>query len=172
MQFFWISLYYSISTGLICGDRCVDEYKTCKCGKDSFQGDYEGKHYCCSNTTCQQDNFGNVECAQGKMLHISKKCDQQCPSSSTNNYIAISSCDAESCPDDYAYSTVCNLQPEKDFKDFCLDGKNCLMANNSNIAYQQCYTGKDFYLRKFVLPSRSDPADPSLRCVPSLPFVL
>ena len=32
--------------------------------------------------------------------------------------------------------------------------------------------GKDFYLRKFVLPSRSDPADPSLLCVPSLPFVL
>ena len=142
-----VNSYYSISTGLICGDQCVDEYKTCKCGKDSFKGDFFGNNYCCSNTTCQQNNIGNVECPQGQMLHISKKCDQQCPISTYNN-IAISSC-TEDCPDSTDYSTVCNLQPEKDFKDFCYEGKNCLMANNSNIAYQQCYTGYSFRLRYY-----------------------
>ena len=35
-----INSYYSISTGYICGDQCVD--KTCKCGQDDFKGDYDG----------------------------------------------------------------------------------------------------------------------------------
>ena len=144
-----VNSYYSISTGYICGDHCLVSGDTCKCGKDSFKGDYDGNNYCCSNTTCQQDNDGNVECPQGQMLHISKKCHQQCPSS-TDNWIAISSCDVEEgCPDSIRYSKVCNVQPEKDFKDFCRDGKDCLMANNSNIAYQQCYTGDPFYLRYY-----------------------
>ena len=103
------------------------------------QKQHDGKQYCCSFTTCQKDNDGNVECPQGKMLDISKKCDQQCPIS-TYNDIAISSCDAEDCTDSILHSTVCNRQPEKDFKDFCKEGKDCLMANNSNIAYQQCYS--------------------------------
>lgn len=136
-----VNNYYSIFTGDICGHHCLGYGDTCKCGKDAFQGYHKGEHYCCSKATCQKDNNGNVECPQGKKLHISKKCDQQCPSS-IDNYIAISSCDVEDCPDSrYEYSTVCNLQPEKDFKDFCRieDGKNCLMANNSNIAFQQCY---------------------------------
>ena len=143
-----VNSYYSISTGYICGDHCLGSGDTCKCCKDSFQGDYEGEHYCCSNTTCQQNNIGNVECPQGQMLHISKKCDQQCPISNTN-FIAISSCNAEDCPDSTDYSTVCNTEPEKDFKDFCYKGKDCLMANNSNIAYQQCYTGNSFILRYY-----------------------
>ena len=85
-------------------------------------------------------------------MHITKKCDQQCPIS-TYTRIAISSC-TEDCTDSTDYSKVCNLQPEKDFKDFCRsstfqDGKDCLMANNSNIAYQQCYTGDYDFLRYY-----------------------
>ena len=145
-----VNSYYSIFTGYICGDQCLGSGGTCKCGKDSFQGYYFGKNYCCSFTTCQKDNDGNVECPQGKMLDISKKCDQQCPIS-TYTWIGISSasCDEEGCPDSTIYSKVCNAQPEKDFKDFCFQGKNCLMANNSNIAYQQCYTGDNYYLRYY-----------------------
>ena len=142
-----VNSYFSISTGDICGDHCLGDGDTCKCGKDAFE--YDGKHYCCSNTTCQQDNDGNIECPQGKMLHISKNCYQQCPSATGNNRISISSCDAQECTDSLLYSTVCNVQPEKDFKDFCYEGKDCLMANNSNIAYQQCYSGYPFYFRYY-----------------------
>ena len=73
------------------------------------------------------------------MLDISKKCDQQCPIS-TYNSIAISSRNVEYCPDSIIHSTVSNIQPENEFKDFCRVGKDCLMANNSKIDYQQCYS--------------------------------
>ena len=82
-------------------------------------------------------------------MDISKKCDQQCPSRSTENYIAISSCDAEGCPKSMDYSTVCDMQLKYHFKDLCEDGKDCLMANNSNIAYQQCFTGDPGFLRYY-----------------------
>ena len=55
----------------------------------------------------------------------------------------------EGYPDSTDYSTVCNVEPEKDFKDFCLVGKDCLIADNSNIAYQQCYSRDGLYFRYY-----------------------
>ena len=135
-----VNSYYSISAGYICGDHCLSYGDTCKCGqKDDFQGYKDNVHYCCTDKTlCKQDIDDNVECPQGQILDISKTCDQKCPSRSTGNFMAISSCNAEGCPDSRFYSTVCNVEPEKDFKDFCNEGKDCLMAKNANITYQQC----------------------------------
>ena len=145
--------------GLICGDQCT--YKTCQCGENSFKGSKTGQYYCCNeNSECKQEQEFNwngfVACPKGDMISINKKCNQKCPKSNhTSNYIAISStkCDSEKkCFDNgnVHYSKICLkdlTEINEDFVKYCSAGVDCGKPKNSQLSFQQCYTGYTHYFR-------------------------
>ena len=159
-----LKIHHLFFSGFICGDDCIGHKETCICGNNSFEGDSSGNYYCCSNTACLKDDYGNVECPQGQKLHITENCAKECPAMSMENNIAISSCEEENfCPDSSRnigyFSKICNgsAQLGKEFLSYCsyinpdadfdFDGVSCERAYNSNNTYQQCYTSLSFYLR-------------------------
>ena len=134
--------------GMICGDQCVLNYYTCNCGKDSFEGSWYSEHYCCTNSTCQIDNYGNVKCPQGQKLHITEKCEEQCPYRSKFIAISSSNCEKEEsgCLEDSNFSKVCRSEDDFDslgINTFCWDSDSvvsCLPNYNSAYSYRQCHT--------------------------------
>ena len=69
-----------------CGDKCVSDIRTCKCGEDKFEK-YEFK-WCCHNETCGGEvTFAatwDVSCPGGTMVSLDKPClagvnERRCP---------------------------------------------------------------------------------------------
>ena len=125
--------------GLICGDQCTSvegpTYRYCHCGSDQ-PFTWNKVVYCCSDTPCVKNQFGNITCSSGKVLNFREKCAQGCPVRESSFIFLSSSChDQENCPEGESVSKICRNQSKSVFK-----GEKCGTSfHNPNHSLKQSF---------------------------------
>ena len=69
----WLSQY-------LCGDKCLSLDSSCQCGIESISFKESGNYSCCIHDTksCEDQESGDVICAQGTKQRWNETCHQQC----------------------------------------------------------------------------------------------
>ena len=144
---FYITKYWCIILGNVCGGHCLSEGQDCQCGKETipFLEATYSKSYCCSDT-CSKEN-GTITCQEGNLKNLNNKCNNSCPFMKFNamNKLAISTTDCnpekEHCFDFVgSFNKICSNGSYEYWYEYCSSGggSTCRPAT-SKIQFEQCY---------------------------------